>query len=134
MQWKEMYPKEHLTVDDLGKRQVTVEIEAVYKTTVKIRGKSSDEWRMKFKGAKKYLRLNASLAEEIAAATGTAESQEAVGKRVTLFAGPRTAYGETRMCVCVKPAPKVEPKEEPQTNEQPEPTNQSEQPESEVTE
>ncbi len=133
MQWKEMYPKEHLTVDDLGKKQVTVEIASVYKTTVKVKGKPVDEWRVKFTGAKKYLRLNASLAEEIGAATGTTDSQAAVGKRVTLFAGPRTAYGETRMCVCVKAAPNAQqPTEQPEP--MPETSNQSEQPESEVTE
>jgi len=104
--YKLLFPNDYVGAWDLERGEKTVEIERITKEKLTmIGGKSEDKPLIYFKGAKKKMVLNKTNAKTIAGLYGT-NTEEWVGKKVTLFATTCSGKGGEEV-ECIRVRPKV---------------------------
>lgn len=101
---RKMYDKEFLYAYDLEGRDVTVTIERVVAGTLTgTGGKSSKKPVVYFKGSKKGLGLCITNARTIASLCGGFDSEQWVGKRITLYPTTTTFGSQVVDCIRIRP-------------------------------
>lgn len=106
MKLREMYPKRYATGEDLQGKAVTVTISRVEKEKMRAGpGKPElEKWVIYFQETKKGVVMSRTLAQQIAKAVGSDDTDEWTGKRVTLFPEPLVVAGEPRIVVRARAA------------------------------
>lgn len=100
---RKMYDKDFLYAYDLEGRDVTVTIERVQQGTLTGKGgKSNKKPVLYFRGTKKGLGLNITNARTIAALYGSFDSEQWIGKRVTLYPTTTTFGPDTIDCIRIR--------------------------------
>lgn len=100
--YKLMYPSEYLQACDLAGKEPSVTIEKVVMEEVPDpQGKKKLKPVMHFAGAKKRFPLPKTCAKFVAERYGN-DTEQWVGKKVTLFATTCTAFGNTVECIRFK--------------------------------
>ena len=114
----EMFPRDYLTGDDLLGRSLPVRIARVVQVETHPQpGTTKNSWVAYFEGKKKYLFLNKTIASQIAAATGSKNSDDWKGREITIYPQPMSVAGKPRTAIRVltaEPAPD-EPDDDEQT-------------------
>lgn len=102
----QMFPRRWMVGADLAGKDFTLKIEAVQQEQIQVQGgKKEPRWVLYFKGAKKGLILNRTIAEQIAGVVGSEETQEWGGKVITIYPVEMKVAGEQRVGIRVrKPA------------------------------
>ena len=102
--WRLLMTSDKLHAADLQGRDCTVEIERVtqgeYTDNKGKKVKKPDLW---FKGKSKPLGLNATNAKTIARLLGSNNTEQWIGKAITLYPTTTDAYGEQVECIRVRP-------------------------------
>lgn len=103
--WKKlMDPKETLFAFDLDGHDVTLEIEAVAGgELVGENGRKTKKPMISFKGTTKKLAANSTNCKAIVALYGSSETNDWIGKRITLFVTTCEFGGKTVDCIRIRP-------------------------------
>lgn len=102
MHFRIMYPSEYLNAADLTGKDVTVTIESIAMEDVPgVDGKKQKKPVVKFKGAHKRWPLPKTCAKVIAAQFGT-DTDDWIGKKITVYPTTCQAFGQTVECVRVR--------------------------------
>ena len=106
MRVKDMFPRRWMVGADLAGKDFTLQIDAVQQEQIQVQGgKKEPRWVLYFKGAKKGLILNRTIAEQIAGVVGSEETQDWGGKVITIYPVEMKVAGEQRVGIRVrKPA------------------------------
>lgn len=103
MNYRLCYPSEYLAaVDLMEKGEVNVTIESLTQEEIKAEGRCDKKWVMRFRGAHKRLVMNKTNLKRIARALGSCETNDWIGKTITLHPDKCNAFGETVDCIRVK--------------------------------
>jgi hypothetical protein len=104
--WKKMMdPKETLFAFDLDGRDITLTIAAVAAGEMTgEQGRKSKKPMIAFEGTTKKLAANATNCKAIVALYGSAETNDWIGKRITLFATTCEFGGKTVDCIRIRPS------------------------------
>jgi len=100
MKLDQMYPKKFATGDDLTK-PATLTITRVTSETMHVSANAPavTKFVVWFNGATKGVILSRTLAGQIAEALGSEETDDWIGKRVTLYPQPMTVAGQARVAI-----------------------------------
>lgn len=106
MKVSELFPKKWMVGADLGGKAYSLKIDSVQQEQIQVQnGNKEPRWVLYFKGAKKGLLLNRTIAEQIAGVVGSEETQDWGGKVITIYPVEMKVAGEQRVGIRVrKPA------------------------------
>src|SRR3990170_1464360 len=95
MKIDDIFPRKYATGEDLAGKPVTLEIRAVIPETMRPAPNAQpiDKWVVYFERAEKGVILSRTLANQIVDATGQDDTNNWIGKRVTLFPLPMRVAG-----------------------------------------
>jgi hypothetical protein len=119
--WRKFFEEKYLgawVMDDAG-RDLTVEIERLQIEEVMNPDTNSKEKKLvvHFRGKKKGMVCNKTNARTVAALYGD-NTDEWIGKRITLYATTITAFGKEHRCIRIKDrVPQQQPPHDPETGE-----------------
>lgn len=117
------FPSKYIKSSEVPEEGLTLAIDRVEIEDVD--GKGAHKPVVYFRKAKKGLALNVTNAKKITSILGTADSDEWVGRSITLYQSETEYQGDTVACVRVRaakngaplPAPKPKPEPEPEVTE-----------------
>ena len=112
MKLTQMFPKRYATGEDLQGRAITLTIASISceKMHPQANAPEVEKWVVYFEEAKKGVVLNRTLAYQIAEFLGSEETDDWIGKRITLFPQPMTVAGKKVTAIrarAVKGAPEM---------------------------
>jgi hypothetical protein len=99
-----MFDRDYLTPELLDGRDVTVTITSVVKEDLQMPGSSRKEekWVLYFKGKDKGMVCNSTNGHDIARVTGETNSEDWVGKEITIFPTETKFAGQWEPCIRVR--------------------------------
>lgn len=101
MKLSDMFPRRYASGEDLGGKPATLTIATV--RTEKMRPQAGapevEKYVVYFQSAAKGVILSRTLAYQIADSTGSEETADWVGKRITLYPQPMTVAGKKRIAI-----------------------------------
>jgi len=101
----EMFPGRYLSGDDLQGQPMTVTIARIGQEEMRPGGAAPvKKWVVWFQGEQKAVILGLTLAEQIAEAVGSDDTNDWPGRRVTLYPLPLTVAGESRVAIRARAA------------------------------
>ncbi len=106
MKLKEMFPRRYATGDDLQGKAVTLTILRVAEEKMRPNPGSPpvDRWVLYFDKAKKGVILSRTLAYNVAEALGSEDTNEWIGKAITLYPEPMNVAGKKRTAIRARKA------------------------------
>jgi hypothetical protein len=106
MKISEMFPKKYASGEDLKGQTPTLAIESLHREQMHPQPGSPavEKWVIYFKGASKGIILSAPLARQIAQVLHDEETNNWIGKKVTLYGDPMTVAGKSRVAIRAKAA------------------------------
>lgn len=109
MKVSEMFPRKYLGGEDLQGKAYRVVIDGVRQEELRVAPGAKPElkWVMYLAGTRKGIVLSRTLAEQIAAAAGSDETDDWAGKAVVIYPEPMTVAGKRRVAIRAR-APKPE--------------------------
>ncbi len=101
MKLKDMFPRRYATGDDLQGKAVTLTIIRLAEEKMHPNPASPpvNRWVLYFDKARKGVILSRTLAYNVAEALGSEDSDEWIGKRITLYPEPITVAGKKRTAI-----------------------------------
>jgi hypothetical protein len=110
MKVSDMFPRKYLGGEDLQGKAYRVVIERVRQEELRVGpgAKPEPKWVMYLSGTRKGIILSRTLAEQVAAAVGSDETDDWTGKTVVIYPEPMTVAGKRRVAIRAR-APKAEP-------------------------
>lgn len=105
MKVSEMYPKKFATGEDLAGKEATLIISSIELESMRPDPRAAEvqKYVLYFEKAQRGIILNRTIAEQIAQAVGSDESDDWIGKKITLFPLPMVVAGKNRVAIRVKP-------------------------------
>ena len=101
MKLSDMFPRKYASGEDLGGKPATLTVSTV--RTEKMRPQAGapevQKYVVYFQGADKGVILSRTLAYQIADATGSDDTADWTGKRITLYPQPMTVAGKRRIAI-----------------------------------
>jgi len=106
MKLNEMFPKKYATGEDLAGKEATLIISCVVAETMRPdpRAQEVTKFVLYFEKAQRGIILNRTIAEQIAQAVGSDDSDLWTGKKITLYPVPMVVAGKHRIAIRVKPS------------------------------
>lgn len=103
MHWKAMMDRDYIYAFDLGGKDVVVTIDRVQVGTLRNGKQSTKKPVAYFRGKEKGLPLNSTNCKSIAKLIGSNDTDDWIGKQITLYPTTTEMAGETVECVRVRP-------------------------------
>ena len=99
----QMFPRAHLTGDDLAGKRHTVTISKVEQRETRPNGSAPVmRWAIHFKDRKKFLYVGKVISQQIIAATGKTNSDDWPGQTIAIYPHPIKVKGEHKIAVRVE--------------------------------
>jgi hypothetical protein len=113
MKISKMFPKRYATGEDLQGKTITLTIVKITaeKMHPQPNAPEADKWVIYFKEAKKGIILSRTLANQIAEVLGSDETDEWLGKRITVYPQPMTVAGRKVIAIRAHAAIRGQPAE-----------------------
>jgi phage-related baseplate assembly protein len=106
MKLDEMFPRRYATGDDLQGKAVTLTITKITREKMHPQANAPEveKWVLYFKEARKGVVLNRTMAYQIAEFLGSEETDDWLGKRITLYPQPMTVAGRKVVAIRARAA------------------------------
>ena len=103
MKVSEMFPRRWLVGSDLEGKAFRVKIEAVQQEEVRTRtGQTEAKWVLHLHGAARGLILHRTIAQQVADAVGSDDTQQWMGKEIVIYPLDMGVAGEKRIAIRVR--------------------------------